>query len=47
MAEDMLANGLASVTMVQRNATAVIPFEHYRITHDCKPAPRPIIIPPN
>lgn len=36
MAEDMLANGLASVTMIQRNATAVVPFEHYRVTHDCK-----------
>ncbi|KAF2796703.1 FAD/NAD(P)-binding domain-containing protein [Melanomma pulvis-pyrius CBS 109.77] len=34
VAEDMVAAGLASVTMVQRNKTFVIPIDHYKGTHD-------------
>ncbi|KIW56390.1 hypothetical protein PV05_05055 [Exophiala xenobiotica] len=34
VADDMYSNGMASVTMVQRNPTFVIPIELYRETHD-------------
>lgn len=34
VADDMLAAGMASVTMVQRSPTYVIPAEHYKETHD-------------
>ncbi|KPM39840.1 hypothetical protein AK830_g6729 [Neonectria ditissima] len=34
IADDMLTAGLASVTMVQRSKTYVVPVEHYRETHD-------------
>ncbi|KAH8652009.1 hypothetical protein BGZ61DRAFT_374837 [Ilyonectria robusta] len=34
VAEDMLQAGMASVTMVQRSKTYVVPAEHYRETHD-------------
>lgn len=41
VAEDMLAAGLASVTMVQRSATLVVPIEHYSETHLGRPSPPP------